>query len=211
MSESAEIPISAELVRKGIHLFALVIPVGYYFVPFHISIVILTLCALVSILIDISRFRRWRLWSILSVILIPIIRDHEIKGGFTGASYILSTSAITIAIFPKEIAIAAIVFIIVGDTAAALVGRTWGRHKLIGKKTYEGSGACLASLTMVSFLIPDLPVIVGLAGALAATLAEAFSGKIDDNLSVPISSGLIMLVIMKLTGYEQAVLFGAFG
>ncbi|MCP4570087.1 MAG: hypothetical protein GY841_21100, partial [FCB group bacterium] len=64
---------------------------------------------------------------------------------------------------------------------------------------------------LVSFLIPGLPTVAGLAGALAATLAEAFSGKIDDNFTVPVISGLVMLLVMHWLGYEEAVFFGAFG
>lgn len=210
MSETAEISISAELIRKGIHLLALVIPVGYYLVPFPVAIIGVAISAAASILIDLSRFHNWKLWHLLSFLLSPIIRDHEVKGGFTGASYILTTSALTIALFPKEIAIAAITFIIVGDTAAALVGRTWGRHKIIGKKTVEGSSACLVSLLLVSFLIPGLPTAVAVPGAVAATLAETFSGKVDDNLAVPIISGLVMLLILQSMGYDQAVLLAPF-
>jgi dolichol kinase len=210
MNDSGDISFGAELVRKGIHLFALVIPVGYSLVSFPVAMVGITVPALVSILIDVSRFHNWPLWRCLSKILTPIIRDHEVKGGFTGASYILTTSAITIAVFPKAIAIAAITFIIIGDTAAALVGRRWGRHRLIGRKSFEGSGACLLSLIAVSFLVPNLPWQVGIVGAVVATLAEAFSGRIDDNLSVPIASGLVMLLIMNQMGYAEAVFFSNF-
>jgi len=210
MSEAAEISLSAELVRKGIHLLALVIPVGYYLLPFPVVIIGVSFSALVSILIDLSRFKNWALWRWLSFLLSPIIRDHEIKGGFTGASYILTTAALTIILFPQEIAIAAITFIIIGDTAAALIGRPWGKHKIIGKKSVEGSSACLISLVLVSFLIPGLPTAAAIPGAVAATLAETFSGKVDDNLAVPIISGAVMLLIMNSLGYDQAVFFAPF-
>ncbi|MEZ5358751.1 MAG: SEC59/DGK1/VTE5 family protein [Candidatus Zixiibacteriota bacterium] len=210
MEEEAQITLGAEFVRKGIHLCALVIPIGYSFLPFIITIIAVGVSAIISIIIDISRFREWKMWHLLAVILTPIIRDHEIKGGFTGASYILTTSTLTIALFPKPIAIAALVFIIIGDTAAALIGRRFGKHKIIGKKSFEGSFACLASLAAVSFLIPGLPTPVGLAGAFVATLAELFTGKIDDNFTVPISSGFVMLWIMHFLDYEEAVIFSAF-
>jgi len=210
MDAQNQITFQAELVRKGIHLFALVIPIGYVLVTFPTAIFWVGLSAAVSILIDLSRFRHWRIWKYLAILLTPIIREHEIKGGFTGASYILVTSALTIFIFPKTIAIAAIVFIIIGDTAAALIGRKYGRHKLIKNKSIEGSLACLISLAAISFAIPGLPTEAGLAGALTATLAEAFSGPLDDNLTVPLSSGVVMLIIMNLLGYETAIFFGAF-
>ena len=196
-------------MRKGIHLFALVIPIGYYLLPFWVAIGGVSIGAMVAILIDISRFRNWVLWRVLSKILLPVIREHEMTKGFTGASYILTTSAITILIFPKTIAIAAIVFIIIGDTAAALIGRLYGKHKLVNNKTVEGSAACLISLVIVSFLIPGLPGIAGIIGAITATLAEAFSGKIDDNLAVPLLSGLVMSLFLIMSGDVQIRFFDA--
>ncbi|MFH1699993.1 MAG: diacylglycerol/polyprenol kinase family protein [Candidatus Zixiibacteriota bacterium] len=210
MYEAEEISLGAEFIRKGIHLFALVIPVGYALVTFQTAVFWVSLSAAVAIFIDISRFRDWKVWKYLSIVLMPIIRDHEVKGGFTGASYILTTALICIIFFPKPIAIAALVFIIIGDTAAALVGRKYGKHKLCRKKSIEGSLACLASLAVVSFLIPGLPTPIGLVGALTATLAEAFCGRLDDNLFVPISSGLVMLGIMYLLDYPEAFFFSAF-
>lgn len=210
MSGAGDISLPAELVRKGIHLFALVIPIGHCLVSFPVAVLGVAIPAAVAITIDLSRFHRWKLWDLVSSFLNPIIRDHEVKGGFTGASYILTTSTIVIVLFPKAIAVAAITFIIIGDIAAALVGRTWGRHRLIGRKTIEGSSACLVSLILVSFLIPGLPTIVGITGAAIATITEALSGRIDDNLTVPIISGAMMLLIMSAMGYEGAVLFAGF-
>ena len=210
MSTDVQISFPAELVRKGIHLFALVIPVGYYLVSFPTAIFWVATAAVVSILIDIARFRRWALWSWVAAILTPIIREHEISGGFTGASYILTTSTITIMLFPKTIAIAALVFIIVGDTAAALIGRKYGRVRYLGGKSLEGSAACFISSFLASLLVPGLPVMAGLIGAFTATVVEACSGSLDDNLTVPLAAGLAMLGVMYYMGIPDTRLFGAF-
>jgi len=209
MNSAGEISIRAELARKGIHLFALIIPVGYSLVTFPTAIAWVGASAATAIFIDLSRFYRWSVWKYFALILTPIIREHEVKGGFTGASYILTTALMAIIFFPKPIAIAAMMFIIIGDTAAALVGRKYGRHRLKGKKTVEGSAACFITLFLVSFFIPGLPTLVAFTGAVTATVAEAISGKIDDNLTVPVSSGLVMLLVMHLMGYQGATFFGA--
>lgn len=209
MDEANQISFSAELVRKGIHLFALTIPIGYIFVSLPLAIFWVGLSTAVSFFIDFSRFRKWMLWSWLANIMGSIFREHEMKGGLSGATYILVTALVTIIVFPKTIAIAALTFIIIGDTAAAIVGRRYGKHRLIGRKSLEGSAACLISLSLISVIIPGLPYQAGFAGAAAATLTELLSGKVDDNLTVPMVSGIVMIIVMRLMGLELAIFSGA--
>ena len=99
--------------------------------------------------------------------------------------------------FDKAVAVAALSFVIVGDTFAALIGRKFGRHRF-GRKSLEGSLGCLAGTLLVALLAPGLSLTVGLTGAVVATVVEALSNKIDDNISVPIISGLAMTLLMKV-------------
>ncbi len=151
------------------------------------------------ILIDVSRLRQWRFWtSFARKIGGAIIRQHEIEGDFTGASYILISVCLTVALFEKPIAIAALVFIIVGDTLAALVGRRYGRHRFFRGKSIEGSLACLVGTFLVSMVLPGISLWVGAVGAVVATLVEAYSFNVDDNISVPLVSGLSMTLTDRI-------------
>jgi dolichol kinase len=187
------ISFKGELARKATHIFALVIPGGYYFLGLSKgqALAIMIPIALIMIIIDISRLRRWKMWSIFKNIFSPIIREHEMKGNFTGASYILATSCLVIGFFSKSVALAALTFIIVGDPAAAIIGRKFGKHKFKGK-SFEGSFSFLIAAVAVAMIIPNLKIPIGLIGALVATVTEALSGGLDDNASVPLISGLIM-------------------
>jgi dolichol kinase len=134
-----------------------------------------------------------------------MIRDHEANGDFTGATYILLSVCFTIALYDKPIAIAALAFIIVGDTLAAIIGRKFGRHRF-SNKSFEGSFACLAGTVVVAVLVwllmPEFPLSVGLAGALVATVVEAMPLGVDDNVSVPLVSGLVMSLLMRIMIYS---------
>lgn len=196
---SGQITFVQELMRKGTHMGALVIPGGYYFLHLDrqemLSIMIPVTVAM--ILIDIARLRQWLFWKAFARrILSPVIRQHEMAGDFTGATYILLSVCLTVALYDKPIAIAAMVFIIVGDTLAALVGRRFGRHRF-GNKSVEGSLACLAGTVIVAVLMPDLPIGIRLGGAVIATIVEALPLGIDDNITVPILSGLSMTLLEK--------------
>lgn len=198
--ESPQIRFRFELARKATHMGALAIPAGYYVLGLSKveALSILVPLTLLVIATDISRLRGWWLWrSVARPMFGSMVRHHELNGDFTGATYILLSTCFTIGLFSKPIAIAALSFIIVGDTCAALVGRKFGRHKF-GRKSLEGSLACLVGTVIVALVAPNLALTVGLLGALTATLTEAFSVRIDDNISVPIVSGLIMTLSLKI-------------
>ncbi len=189
-----------ELIRKATHLGALVIPGGYYFLGLErfTAFLIMLVVGLGMLLIDIARIRNWRLWTnVFSYILARVIRKHEKDGDFTGATYILLTSCATIALFEKSIAIAALSFIIVGDSFAAVIGRRFGKIRF-ANKTVEGSLGCLLGTVIVALLTPGIPLSIGLLGAVVATLVEAWPLGVDDNVSVPLMSGLAMTMVSIL-------------
>jgi len=198
------ISLTQEFLRKSTHIGALVIPVGYYFSGLEqmTAFWFLSIITLLMLVIDISRLRNWWFWRVLaSPVFSLMLRKHEQDGDLTGASYILLTASASIALFSKPVAIAAISFIIVGDTAAALIGRKFGRTK-IGNKTLEGSLGCLAATFLVAVIAPGISLQVALLGALVATVVEAWPMGVDDNVSVPLLSGLAMSMLIVLSSID---------
>lgn len=191
-----EISLYNEFKRKLIHLFALAIPIGYYLLPKRTALLILIPITLSSIIVDIIRLRNLPLAGFFNWLLGPILREHE-SWDLTGSSYILSASVLSILFFEKKVAIAAVSYIILGDCASAMVGRVYGQTK-IEKKSLEGSLAFLSICLLVALLLPGLPFWVGAIGALVATGVEALSIPLNDNLSVPLASGLIMEILILL-------------
>lgn len=199
-SQIGQIPFAQELWRKGTHIGALVIPGCYYALGLSASqmLTIMVPVALLMLLIDISRLRQWLFWrKIAAPIGGRMIRGHEQAGDFTGATYILISVCLTVAMYTKPIAIAALTYIIVGDTLAALIGRRFGRHRF-GRKSLEGSLACLAGTMLAAIFVPDVALPVAICGAVVATATEALSTRIDDNISVPIISGLAMTLFSRI-------------
>jgi dolichol kinase len=203
-----EISFYNEFKRKAIHLFALCIPIGYFLLPKFPSLLILAPCALGAIGIDIIRLKKLPLHGFLNQLLGPILREHESKD-FAGSSYILSASFLAILLFDKRVALAAISFIILGDIAAALIGRRFGKTKIRwslahnslnwnNRKSVEGSLSCLFMCLLVALLVPLLPLWVGIIGALVATVVEGITLPINDNFSVPLLSGLFMQLLLQI-------------
>ena len=100
-----------------------------------------------------------------------------------------------------------------GDAAAALVGKQFGRHKIPwkcadGKKSFEGSGAMLAT-SFVSVLVILLlrgglsladSLVISLLVALAAALAELCSKNGNDTVICPLSAMAVLLILIRILG-----------
>lgn len=186
-----------ELPRKALHLATnSVIPIVYYFfdIPQMIMSELLGLGAIMFIIIDLGRTRNIWIAKVFQKFFNRMMRSHELDGKLTGASYLLIGSFITVMLFPRGIAVLALLFATFGDTFAALIGKKFGRIK-IGAKTLEGFIAGFVVCLIISQLVPDVPNIIKYSGAFSAMFIELMPIRIDDNLRIPLFSGLVMDIV----------------
>ncbi len=187
----------SEAARKSIHLSSLVIPFGYrYALGYNRRLAFIWLfCALtISLIIELNRFWQRSFRKTFHRIFGSILRRHEFKD-LTGATYLLFASLLCVAFFEPRIAAASIAFLSIGDTFAALIGMNFGKRKFLhSKKTLEGSLACFASCMIFGLWWLGSPWLAVL-GALAATGAELGYSALDDNIKVPLASGIVMALV----------------
>ena len=113
----------------------------------------------------------------------------------TGGSYVFVGHLAAAVLFPPVQAVLAMLFMSIGDPVASFVGQRYGRTAL-GSKSVQGTLACLTVCVLIA-LPANLPVLVSLAGAAGATLAEALPlRRINDNVTMPVFSGAIMTVLV---------------
>ena len=169
------------------------IPLIYLFfnIPKMWMAVLLGIASVFIILLDIGRSYDGWLSTIFAKYFNKMLRIHERNGKLTGASYVFIGSFISVAIFPKEIAVLSLLFTAIGDTAAALYGRKFGKIR-IWNKTLEGSIVGLITCFIIALFFPQIPNIVKFSGAFAAMFIELLPIKIDDNLRISLFSGIVM-------------------
>jgi diacylglycerol kinase (CTP) len=114
------------------------------------------------------------------------------------ASFFYAVSLfIAVVLFEPRIAMGAIISLAIGDPVAGIIGTLFGRIRIKGKAV-EGAVANFA----VSFFLINVVVSspwIALSGALAGSLVELLPiPKVDDNLSVPIVSGLAMTLVKAI-------------
>ncbi len=195
----------AEVIRKSIHLCSLSIPIIYYFISRTQALLLLVPVTLLFLGVDLLRHHHAPTAKIFYRTFGSLLRKHEHDEKtkrLSGATHVLISASICVLIFPKLITITAFSILIISDSAAALVGRRFGKRNFLSKSV-EGSAAFFLSALVVIAATPKISTGVGeyLIAAVAAavgTVIEALPVKIDDNLSIPISIGLFMWILYDI-------------
>ncbi len=183
-----------ELQRKAIHLTFILIPLIYHYELLSKPFIVrgLLVATLLSILFELARLHDARVRRFFTQFFRDLIRTHEHKQ-LLGSTYLLIASVITIEIFSEPIAVSALGALILGDTAAALVGKTLGRKRFFGK-SLEGSAACFIVSFLFAWGVVGVDAQTAAIGMLAATLFELLPIPLDDNFRIPLSAGFVMKI-----------------
>jgi dolichol kinase len=180
-----------EIKRKIVHLTTLIIPVGYALTSEETVLLFLIPFFLALLMVDLLRHFHPGMASLFRKYFFGrVLRDEE-KPTLMGSTYFIFSTILTILLFPKSIAMASLLVLILSDTAAALVGKGIGRIQILGK-TLEGSMAFLFTSLLIVWIYPNLSRFSGSLGALGATLIEILPIKVNDNLTIPLVAGTIM-------------------
>ncbi len=190
---------SGDFFRKIIHIGNAVIPIGYLvlFNDRWIPAGILFVLFLIALAVETLRNRPGFMDGFFKRYLNIMLKPEEINGSWTGATWVFAGAFLTILIFPKTIAILALLYMGFGDTLAALVGKSIG-HPILGAKSIEGFFAGLAICLILAWFFPAIPWAVRIVGAVIAMIVELFPIPIDDNLRIPVFSALAMVFMLAV-------------
>ena len=206
MNEEQNIDYNAEVIRKGIHLCSLSIPIIYFYITRDTALMILLPVAFLFISADVLRMYHKPSAELFYKMFKWMLRRHETdeqRKRLNGASNVFISATLCIILFPKIIVLTCFPILIISDSVAALFGRRFGKRKFLDK-SMEGSLAFFLSAILVVLLTPKAThangeYFIGVVGALTGAIVEAIpSIKIDDNLSIHLSIGIIMWGLYSL-------------
>lgn len=182
-----------EYLRQLIHASGIfIVFLNWFFNP----IITILLCIAIVLFVEaIFRIDKTREIPLFSFILRNTKRDDD-ERGFV---YFFVGIIITLYLFRFDVMIAnaAIIILLFGDSASTIFGKRFGKtHLPLNKrKTYIGTFAFF----VVSFIgaSTQIPILPAFFGALCGAITEAYS-PIDDNILIPIISGVTMSLIIYL-------------
>ncbi len=182
--------------RKILRFFTLVFPIFYILFNKQVVLYILIPFILIFIFIDIFRLKNKK-------ILKAIMKTKEKR--ISGITLLLISFLICVIIFQKEIAILALTFTIIGDNFASFIGSKYSQIQIrLFKKSFESlflffATSFFSGLILITFNWIQVSFWLVLLGSISAAIIEIISTKIiDDNLSVPVLSGVIMTLLSMI-------------
>ena len=201
-----------ELRRKAVHLSSLWMPVVMLcFAPYRWGLaVFFGVLALASVLVEHAYARgNPRIRRAYDFFFGGMLRREPAPSDWvvSGGPPVLGAACMVLICFPPALAAAAMALMLLGDTAAALVGRRWGKTRFANGKSLEGVlafvavGACGFALFLSFSGLPVVSlVLVSCAAAFAGALAEFFEKNIhvDDNFGIPFFSGWTAFLLLHL-------------
>lgn len=207
-----------EMARKWVHLLSLFFIVIYFIFEYifdkKAGLLALTVLLAVLLVFEYSRLELKKKVPVISIFWwVKRKKEKEVLGS---EILFLISSIICLAVFEYRIAVTAIIMTTFGDLAAALIGKKFGRHHLpfIKNKAWEGFLAELGINIIAGFLIMRTLVygkiwwlgggfgtpiwILIIPMAVTGAVIETAIDKLDDNLVVPIFTGLTGQIIFLL-------------
>jgi dolichol kinase len=196
--------LALELRRQTIHAAGILTLIPMYLLPRDQTTLLLGAMVLGILSLTIYRGHRTRLHKHIAIEQLFLfenwfekqIMKFERPGEFPLRGALLFYVGVFVAfeLFPMSIAAAATAVLAAGDSVSTVVGRSWGRHKLPinSDKSWEGSAAFfVGALFVLTFFVNPVKALMV---AVAATAVEA-APWMDDNLTIPLATGLALLLL----------------
>lgn len=192
------------LTRKAWHISTGLIGLLVYkksgFTPEFTATALLTL-AVAAFLFELLRLKNEKVNKLAMVLMKPVMRESE-RNSVSGLPFYALGVSLALFFFPERIAILAILFLIFADPIASFIGILYGRDKILPNKSLQGTIAAFSVCyiaTIVYGLIyvgPSMNLLLfAVAAGIIGCVSEMCSQFVDDNLCIPVVSGLGLFLV----------------
>jgi dolichol kinase len=190
------------LTRKLMHLAVALVPAAGWWLSYELALALLCFLLVASLLVEVGR--RWWPWlnRLLWRLLPTTFRDWE-EDEVLGSTWLVIGALASMVLWGQDVGGTSVLFLAWGDPTAELLGKHWGG--VAKGKTVGGSVGCLAACLLAGLVgvgVGGMNPWAALVGAVVATAVERWSPPPDDNVWMPILSGLACIVVHGLMGGE---------
>lgn len=160
--------------------------------------------ALTGFGIDLVRNRMAVVNTIVIRLMGPLMRRSE-KEGVSGLPFYALGVSLSLFFYSRDIAVVSTMFLVFSDPLSSFFGVLYGKDKILPNKSLQGAVAGFFTCYLITLFyamntstlgthLLVFAIVAGVIGA-ASELVSAFN--IDDNLTIPVLSGLGMTLLNK--------------
>ncbi len=188
----------SEAIRETIHIGGILVPLFCWsgLIDYRIAAILVLLFTLFYIASEIARLEGIN-FPVLPAITRKAARKQELHGfALDPISFALGIF-FSLILFPVPINYASIAILTLGDSAATIFGKKFGRTVFPFNKGKRVKGTVFGfffALVGALIFVVNAPV-KALMGAAVGMLAEFIPLPVSDNLTIPLASGLAMTII----------------
>ena len=158
--------------------------------------------AMAGFTLDIVRARWTALNELILTLMGPFMRNSE-RTGFTGLPFYALGVSLALLLFPEKIALLATMFLVYSDPICSFFGIIYGKDKIMPNKSLQGAMAGFFTCYLITlfyglyYQASGINLLIfAVAGGIVGAVAEMLSAfNIDDNLTIPVVSGLGLTVL----------------
>lgn len=172
-----------------------------------LSLWLLCLAWLVFVPADLLRLRSAGFNDFAVSIFGPFMRQSEVDK-LAGTTYLISGLTVIAFLFPKDIVLLTMLFLAFADPIASYFGIRYGRDKIFGQKSLQGTMAAFVVCTILSYaffkfygLMQERALLMSIIGGFIGAMSELIPiGKIDDNFTLPVLSASALWLVFSALG-----------
>jgi len=165
---------------------------------------VILLIALAGFSMDLVRNKVPALNKLVIKFMGPLMRRSE-KDGVSGLPFYALGVSLSLFFYSRDIAIVSTMFLVFSDPLSSFFGILYGKDKILPNKSLQGAVAGFFTCYLITLFyamntselgthLLIFAIVSGVIGS-ASELASAFN--IDDNLTIPVISGLGMTLLNK--------------
>jgi dolichol kinase len=180
---------------------------AYALMPNRMAWIALFALSAFIIPLDLLRLKFPRLNRNAMRIFGSVMRRHE-TDSLSGFSFLLLGAIFLLWLNQFHIVTLTLLFLAFGDPVASFFGLRFGKDKILGSKTLQGTMAAFIICTLISaiyyyfnnIMTERLLIVAPLSGLIGAAAELIPIGKIDDNLSFPVLGASLLWLLFTVYG-----------
>lgn len=182
-----------ELVRKGIHLTGISVPLFYHFFDRDLTMLYAAMALLSFVVLEYVRVRVHSLFPLPR--MASFIQRIKERTAIAANVYFCVAAVVSIYFFNEFCVVLGLSTALLSDAVAAIIGVSVGRHRLKNGKSWEGTAAGGLSAFFISASLGanlTISIVLGMVFCLIDLIDFGF----DDNFIMP----LLMVVVVEIGG-----------